>query len=66
MTADGGGGAGCEGVGVSHQDPVLCFAAPCVLLDGSHKLNGLFVQHLPDALWREEHRGEKRVKHLIT
>lgn len=64
MTADGEG-AGCEGVGVSHQDPVLRFAAPCVLLDGSHKLNGLLVQHLPDALWREEQR-EKRVKHLIT
>lgn len=52
-------GCGC----VSHQDPVLRFAASCVLPDGAHKLNGLLVQHLPDALWREEaRRGEKEVK----
>lgn len=46
----GGREGGCERVGVSHQDSVLCFAAPRVLLDGSHKLNGLLVQHLSDAL----------------
>ena len=60
QTEEGGGGVGgCEVAGVSHQNPVLRFAAPRVLLDGSHKLNGLLVQHLPDALCREG-RGERR------
>lgn len=49
-------GCGC----VSHQDPVLCFATSCVLPDGANKLNGLLVQHLPDALWRQEPRGGGR------
>lgn len=53
---------GCEGVGNSHQNPVLCFAAPGVLLDGSHKLNGLLVQHLSDALWREKQRKKGKME----
>lgn len=46
--------------GVAHQNSVLWFAAPGVLLDGSHKLNGLLVQHLPDVLWKvQETKGLK-------
>lgn len=49
-------GCGC----VSHQDPVLRFATSCVLPDGAHKLNDLLVQHLPDALWKQEPRGGEK------
>lgn len=54
-----GGVLWSEDVGVSHQNPVLWFATPGVLFDGSHKLNRLFVQRPPDALWEEERRKKK-------